>query len=52
MKTFTKTIPFIFLIIMAACIKNGKDDTGNETIENCVISRLSQQGDTTALSTY
>jgi len=37
---------------MAACIKNGKDDTGNETIENCVISHLSQQGDTTALSTY
>jgi hypothetical protein len=51
MKTLTKTIPLVILVVIAACGKKANDDS-NGTPGNCVISRLSQQGDTAALSTY
>lgn len=51
MKTTLNFLLFCCLV-MVACSKQNDDDNNNETPENCIISKLSQQGDTAALSTY
>ena len=38
--------------MFTACNKQKNDDDTNGTPDNCIISRLSQQGDTAALNTY
>jgi len=49
MKTAISVSTLLYLLFVCACSK--KSET-NDTPENCDISRLSQQGDTTALNTY
>lgn len=50
MKIIASCYLLIFLFCITGCTKE-TDETAKEILDNCVLTKISQQGDTTALST-